>query len=97
LLAHAFLWTAIRWVEGVVTAEGAASGADLAIAVRAAETSVDADFLYTTAELAREVRVVAVETPIVTPREHCFNFCKNTKKFRVDSLKLIVVEKFKVF
>lgn len=45
LLADAFLRVAVRWVEGVVATEGAASSADGAVAVRAAETGVDADFL----------------------------------------------------
>ena len=45
LLADAFLGVAVRRVEGVVAAEGAASGADGAITVWAAEASVDGDFL----------------------------------------------------
>ena len=56
LLADAFFRAAIRGVKRVVATESAASSAYLAITVRAAESCVDADFLDTTAELAREVR-----------------------------------------
>ena len=98
LLSDAFFRLAIRWVEGVVAAEGASTGADGAVAVRAAESRVDADFLDTTAELALDVRGVAVETTIITPREHCFYFLQRYKiKFRVESVELRVVEKFKVY
>ena len=70
LLAYAFLGAAIRRVEGVVAAEGAATGTDSAVAVRAAEAGVDADFLDTTAELARHIRRVGIETTVVTPDIH---------------------------
>ena len=55
LLTHAFLWLALRRVEGVVATESAASGADGAVTIGTAETRVDADFLYTGAELALDV------------------------------------------
>ena len=97
LLAYAFLRFAIRRVEGVVAAEGAASGAYGAVAVWTAEAGVDADFLDTGAELAGHIRGIAVETTIITPREHCFYFLQKYKiKFRVESVELRVVEKFKV-
>ena len=79
LLANAFFGTAVRRVKGVVTAESASAGAYLTIAVRATEPRVDADFLHTTAEFALEVRAVAVETPVIAPREHVAIFCKDTK------------------
>ena len=97
LLADALFRVAVRWVESVVTAESASSCAYLPITIRARETCVDAYFLHTAAELAREVRGIAVETSVITPRKHFFVFCKNTKKFRVWSLKFRVVEKFKVY
>ena len=97
LLADAFFRLAIRRVEGVVAAEGAASGADGAVAVRAAEPRVDADFLDTRAELARDVRGIAVETTVVMPWEHDCNFLQRYEiKFRVESVEFRVVEKFNV-
>ena len=55
LLAYTFFGAAVRRVKGVVAAEGAASSAYCAIAVRAAETCVDADFLDAGAELAGHI------------------------------------------
>ena len=78
LLVNAFFWLAIRRVEGVVAAEGASAGAYGAVAVWAAETCVDADFLHTGAELARHVRGIGVEAAGVVPREHDVIFCKDT-------------------
>lgn len=65
LLSDALLGCAIGGVEGLVAAKGAASLADLTIAVGAAETCVDADFLHTAAELLHEVVAVGVETSTV--------------------------------
>lgn len=84
LLADAFLGVAVRRVEGVVAAEGAASGADGAVAVRAAEAGVDADFLDAGTELLFHIGGVGIETPIVTPEEHCEIFCKDREFFRID-------------
>ena len=83
LLAHTFLGTAIRGVEGVVTAESTASGAYLTIAVRTAEASVDADFLHTAAELVRHIRGVGVEPPIIAPREHFLYFLQKYDFFGI--------------
>ena len=97
LLADGFVGMAIRRIECVVAAESTTSGAYLAIAVRAAKTCVDADFLDTGTELACEVRGVAVKTTIIAPDIHDLFFCKYTKiKFRVESVEFRVVEKFKV-
>ena len=74
LLTDAFLGAAVRRVEGVVTAEGAASCAYRTIAVRAVEAGVDAYFLHTASELAFEVRRVGVETSVVVPGKHCSYF-----------------------
>jgi hypothetical protein len=67
LLAYAFLRTAVRRVEGVVTAERASSCADFSVSVRAAEACVNAYLLYATAEDTGEICVVTVETS--------FHFC----------------------
>ena len=76
LLADAFFRVAIGRVEGIIATECAASGADGAVAVRAAEPRVDADFLDTGAELARDVRGIAVEAAVIVPGEHCNFFAK---------------------
>ena len=70
LLPDALLGTAVRRVERVVAAEGAAAGAYRAVAVRTAEARVDAYLLHASAELAREIRVVAVKPPVIAPRVH---------------------------
>ena len=62
LLANGLFGTAIRWVEGVVAAKGAAASADFTIAVRTTESCIDADFLDTAAKLLGEISIVAVET-----------------------------------
>ena len=69
LLLNALFWPTIRRVEGLIAAKSATTCADFAIAIRAAEARVDADFLHTPAKLLREVVAVAVETPIVAPRK----------------------------
>ena len=71
LLPDALLWLAIRRVKGSVTAEGAATSADLAVTVGTAESSVDADFLDAGTELLHEVVAVGVETSSVEEgRDH---------------------------
>jgi hypothetical protein len=69
LLLDALLWSAIRRIEGLIAAKGTTTCADSPIPIGAAEARVDADFLYTPAELLREVVAVAVETPVVAPWE----------------------------
>ena len=86
LSADAFLRVAVGRVECVVAAEGAASGADGAVAVRAAEAGVDADFLDAGTELLFHIGGVGIETPIVTPGEHSEIFCKDREFFRIDRI-----------
>ena len=65
LLADAFLGLAVGGVEGGVCAKGTASCAEGAVAVGAAESSVDADFLDTAPEQLRKIGAVAVESTAV--------------------------------
>lgn len=66
--------SAIGWIEGIVATESTSACADFAIAVRAAETRIDADFLHAATELLGEISIVAVETAFVTPRKsHVFS------------------------
>jgi hypothetical protein len=69
LLLNALFWSTIRRVEGLIAAKSATTCADFAVAIRATEARINADFLHATAELLREVVAVAIETPIVAPRK----------------------------
>lgn len=65
LLPDVFLRLAIRRIERRIAAKSATARTDFPVAVRAAEASVDADFLHPAAELPFEVAAVAVETAAV--------------------------------
>ena len=81
LLLDGLLRPAIRWVESLVAAKSTAARADFPIAIGTTEARIDADFLHTPTELLREVVAVAVETPVVAPREkHIVFFCHKTSK-----------------
>ena len=67
LLSDAFLRLAVGGVESSIAAKSTASRADFSIAIGTTKARVNADFLHPSTKLLREVVVVAVETPIISP------------------------------